>query len=214
MPKIHASPYNGLVSREGSGRRSEGGRELRRQILRRRRKFALCLLLIVIAGLYYLWALHFSGRMVLFREAGAEEVTRGALFGPFYLPGGATNLYAYRTLVPVSSSPWETKVELLDSNMLVIHPQTDFILTGAAGFHPQATYARTSTFRLRTGGYYFLRFTQVNGTYAGSTASLEGGASAPPVMSFLVKADVVRGWQLWVPLALIALAFLAVVIMI
>ena len=197
---------------EASRGRSGEKRELQREIIRRRRKFALGLLLVVLGILYFAWALYFSGRLVCLRDASAEEITRGAVFGPFYLRGEAANLYFYRVRIPPSSGPWETKVEILDSNMLVIHPQTDFILAGEAGFEPQSTYARSSVFRLRRAGYYHLRFTQVNGTYDASFASVQGD-STPPVMRFLVKTDVVRGWRLWLPLTVFGLLFLAVVLL-
>jgi len=181
--------------------------------MRRRRKFAVCLLIVILGAAFYLWAMHFSGRLVLLREASAEDITRGALFGPFYIRGGAASLYSCQVLVPATQGSWETKVELLDSNMLVIHPQTDFIVAGSASFGSRTNYARTSTFKLRDDGYYFLRFTQVNGTYPESMTAAEAGVSAPPVMRFFVKTGVVRGWELWLPLSLLALAFVAVVIL-
>jgi len=210
---MDSPPYNEPVSRERTERRPDEKRELQRAIMRRRRKFALGVAFILIAAIFYLWAIFFSGRLVLVREASAEDVTRGALFGPFYIDGGVTSLYSCRILVPATSGPWETKAELLDSNMLVIHPQTDFILAGAGAFDSPRIHSRTSTFRLRDGGYYFLRFTQVNGTYPESMTAVRAGAPAPPVMRLLVRTRVVRGWELWLPLSLLALAFLAMVIL-
>ena len=186
---------------EGSGGET-GARKRRttstekRIIVHRRRKVLLIILLLLAALGYWAYCTYFSGRLILLQQASALEITRGCEFGPFYLAEGAACLYRYRVDVPATDGMWETRIELLDDHGRVIHPQTDFILAGAAALGKSSSYARSGLLRLRQSGYYSLRFTQLNGSYAASSAS-------PPVMTLTVRAGAIRGWLLWLPIALV-----------
>jgi hypothetical protein len=189
-------------SRETAGR-AKATPEMR-DLIRRRRKVAFSMLLILAGLVFYAYAIHYSGRLVLLQQASAADLTRGFIFGPFYLPTGASGVYGYSVQVPAAGSLWQTRIELLDAHGLTIHPQTDYILAGESAFGPSDSFSRASHFRLRDSGYYFLRFTQMDGTYA------EAGAATPPVITLWVRAGAIRGWALWLPLALMGLALVLV----
>lgn len=205
MPPSASGAYNLRV--EGRSRKTAGRAKATpemRDLMRRRRKVALSLLLILAGLVFYAYAVHYSGRLVLLQQASAADITRGFAFGPFYLPAGAACVYGYRVKVPAAGSLWQTRIELLDAHGLTIHPQTDYILAGETAFGPTESFSRASRFRLRDAGYYFLRFTQVDGTYA------EAGLASPPVITLWVRAGVTDGWALWLPLALMGLALVLV----
>ncbi len=170
----------------------------RRIVVHRRRKVFLIILLLLAALGYWAYCTYYSGKLILLQQASALEITRGRTFGPFYLDEGAACLYRYRVEVPATDGMWETRIELLDDHGRVIHPQTDFILAGAAALGKSSSYARSGLLRLRQAGYYSLRFTQLNGSYAASSAT-------PPVMTLTVRAGVIRGWALWLPLVVLLL---------
>jgi hypothetical protein len=170
----------------------------RRIVVHRRRKVFLIILLLLAGLAYWAYCTYYSGRLILLQQASALEITRGCTFGPFYLDAGQACLYRYRVEVPATDGMWETKIELLDDHGRVIHPQTDFIITGARSLGASSDYARSGLLRLRLAGYYSLRFTQLNGSYAASSAT-------PPVMTLTVRAGVIRGWVLWLPLVVILL---------
>ena len=205
LPPRASGAYNLGVegrSREKAGR-AKAAPEMR-DLIRRRRKVALSILLILAGLAFYAYAIHYSGRLVLLQQAGAEDLTRGCTFGPFYLEAGASGVYGYTVKVPAAGTLWQTRIELQDAHGITIHPQTDFIVTGASAFGPTESFSRASHFRLRDSGYYFLRFTQVDGTYA------DAGAAVPPVITLWVRAGAIRGWALWLPLALMGLALVLV----
>jgi len=176
-----------------------------RIVYRRRRRVALSLLVILAGFLYYGYCMHYSGRLVLLQQASAADITRGFTFGPFYAPARSSCAYGYRVQLPASGPLWETRLEILDEHGLTIHPQTDFILAGAHSFGDSSSFARCSHFKLRDAGYYFLRFTQLDGTYSATLAA----SGSPPVMQLWVRTGVIRGWLLWLPLLVIALLLLS-----
>jgi len=179
-------------------------------VYKRRRKVAIFIFLALLALGYYFWANTFSGKLALIQEATASEITRGKLFGPFWAKGFARNSYSYEINLPLSPQVFEIKVELLDEHLRVIHPQSDFLLSGQAGLGPGKDYKRKSYFKLRTGGSYFIRFTQVNGTYPQTDAS----ADSAPVMRIVVRTDIIDGWRLWLPIVIVIAFALAAIIII
>ncbi len=179
------------------------------EIFRRRSKTALILLLLAFGSGYYLWATFLSGRVILIQQASAEEITRGKLFGPVYLGKESKTVYGFKVKVPSSEGIWETKIEILDEHLRVIHPQSDLIILGERTFEPSEAYSKRSAFKLKEGGKYFLRFTQLNGTFA-STSGSNGGET---VMTFYVKTGLVDRWGLWLPIIISVVLILGVIVL-
>ncbi len=176
-----------------------------RALFRRRRAIALTVILAFIALTWWAYCTYASGRVVLYQQATASSITRGFAFGPFYAPAKQNCVYTYHINIPAAAGMWETRTEILDSNGVVIHPQTDLILVGANAFGSSTRYSRSCRFVLRDSGMYYLKFTQVNGDYSGQV----GSSTDKPVMTMWVRAGALRGLEEWLPIALIVLLIIA-----
>ena len=179
-------------------------------VYKRRRKGAIFIFFALLALGYYFWANTFSGKVALVQEATASEVTRGKLFGPFWVKGSAKNSYSYEINLPLSPQVFEVKLELLDEHLRVMHPQSDFLLTGKDGLAPGKNYKRRCHFWLRNSGGYFIRFTQVNGTYP----QVDGNTASTPVMRLVVKTNIIDGWRLWLPIVILVAIGLTIILLI
>ncbi len=189
----------------GSGKSFSEEELVLSRMYHRRRKGTVIVLVLILAFGYYLWATYLSGRIILLQQASVEEITRGKIFGPFYIKSGAKTIYSFKVRKPISIPAWETRIEILNENLQVIHPQTDLILSGSNAFGEN--YSKRTSFKLRDSGKYFIRFQQTNGTYEEEIIGSE------PIMVFIIKSDIVDGWMLWLPLISAAFVVLALLVL-
>lgn len=181
---------------------------LRRLFIARRKAAGVFLLALFAVG-YYLWANYLSGRIVLIQEAGAEEITRGMLFGPIFLRAKSKTAFGYSVKLPGYGKSWEVRIEILDENLRTIYPETDLVLGGENTLKTLGSFAKKTGFKLKRGGKYFIRFTQLNGTYIANN----GSNFVLPVIRFYVRSDIVDGWRLWLPIGIALVLALAVLVL-
>jgi hypothetical protein len=172
-----------------------------RAMFRRRRAITLTAALLILALAWIAYCEWGSGRLALYQQSDAGAITKGFSFGPFYAPAKRNCRFAYSVHVPAAAGMWETRLDIQNSHGVTIYPQSDLILAGRNSFSPTAKFSRSCRFVLRDAGFYYLKFTQVNGAY-GSTPGFSAN-SAAPVMTMWVRTGVVGGMEEWLPIILV-----------
>ena len=88
--------------------------------------------------------------------------------------------------------PWLV-AEVLDDKLIAVYSQDELRFIGDHQFTPGKLDNYSKTFAMdKTTGYYYFRFTAVNGTY-------EANPMDEPVVSFCIRQGVISGWALWGP---------------
>jgi hypothetical protein len=157
-------------------------------------------LVLLCAAPAWIWlAIMYSGELVLAQKVGAAQALRGFDFGPVYLQQDVRQRYFIRAVVPEGTGGvWRSSFEVLDSQKQPVFRQDELRFIGdwqfAAG--QRDSCAKAFTLEQAT-GYYYFRFTPLNGDYASRGLS--------PVVEFAVRQHVLDGWGLWLPGALLAL---------
>jgi hypothetical protein len=207
---LRRAAYNHPVDATGSGGGKPKGKSARaeheaalRSLYHRRRAITFTAILIILTLGWIAYSELCSGHLVLYQQADADSITRGFSFGPFYAPARRHCRYAYSVRIPASSGLWETRVEIQNAHGATIYPQTDLITAGKSAFGESARLSRSCRFVMRDAGFYYLKFTQVNGAY-GSTLAPAG----TPVMALWVRADVVGGMMEWLPVIIVGVLIL------
>lgn len=149
----------------------------------------------------------YSGKLVLAQQIPADLVARGFDFGPVYLERGSAGRYFLSALLPeTESGTWHTTFEVLDEQKTPVFRQEELRFIGDFQFEPGQRDAFAKAFLLdRDTGYYYFRFTAVNGVY-------DTNPAAPPVVEFAVRQGVIQGSLLWLPvigLIILGLLFIA-----
>jgi len=169
---------------------------------RARRTLALLLggaLLLAAAPLYLWLALNYSGELALAQTIPASEALRGFDFGPVYLKQGVRQRYFVSATIPEGTSTWHTAFEVLDSQRLAVFRQDELRFIGEFQFAAGQVHRFAKAFTLDRGtGYYYFRFSALNGSYPANPAD-------PPVVRFAVRQNVIDGLGLWLPAAGLAL---------
>ena len=159
-------------------------------------------LLLLGAAPAYLWlALNYSGELALAQKAPAAAALRGFDFGPVYLQQGVRQRYFISTTIPHDTGgAWQTRFEVLDSQRQPVFKQDELRFIGDYQFEPGQRTRMAKAFTLDAAtGYYYFRFTALNGSYAANPQT-------PPVVEFAVRQRVADGYGLWLPAGLLALA--------
>jgi hypothetical protein len=177
-------------------------RRPRKSATRARRTLALLIggaLLLAAAPLYLWLAVNYSGELALAQTIPASEALRGFDFGPVYLQQGVRQRYFVNATIPQGTSAWHTAFEVLDSQRLAVFRQDELRFIGEFQFAPGQVHRFAKAFTLDRGtGYYYFRFSALNGSYPANPAD-------PPVVRFAVRQHVIDGLGLWLPVAGLAL---------
>jgi len=158
--------------------------------------FLLSLLLVAAAPLYAYLATCYSGHLTLAQTASAADAVRGFDFGPVYLERGSPGRYFISAVLPqCNAGHWLTRFEVLNSQRQSVFREDEVRFIGDFQFRSgeRDRYSRTFTLKKDT-GYYYFRFTAVNGEYSAD-------AAAPPVVGFAIRQGVISGLGLWLPVA-------------
>ena len=152
--------------------------------------------LLLAAAPLYLWlALNYSGELALAQTIPASEALRGFDFGPVYLKQGVRQRYFVNATIPAGTSTWHTAFEVLDSQHLAVFRQDELRFIGEFQFAPGQVHRYAKAFTLDRGtGYYYFRFSALNGSYPANPDD-------PPVVRFAVRQGVIDGLSLWLPFA-------------
>jgi hypothetical protein len=154
-------------------------------------------LLLLGAGPAYAYlALGYSGRLALAQQVSAADVTRGIDFGPVYLEQGAPGRYYLSAVMPqCPAGYWQTRFEVLDSAKAAVFSEDEIRFIGEFMFQPGQADRFCKDFTLsKNTGYYYFRFSSINGAYPAV-------AGDPPVLSFAIRQRVLAGYGLWAPAA-------------
>jgi hypothetical protein len=179
------------------GEMKRGASPLSRKAMRARVRAIWWLLvggaLLALAGpLFAYGGLNYSGELVLAQKVSAGEVIRGFDFGPVYLRSGVPGRYFLSARLPdCPESVWQTSFEVLDSQKVPVFREDELRFIGDHQFIPGQFDREVKGFTLdRETGYYYFRFTAVNGVY-------DTAAGDPPVAQFAIRQRVLTGAWLW-----------------
>jgi hypothetical protein len=164
------------------------------------------LLALGLGPLYAYLVQNYSGQLVLAQRASAAEVARGVDFGPVYLEQGVPGRYFITARLPqIEGDFWHTAFEVLDEQRTPVFRQDELRIAGSFDFTPGKSERSAKRFVLdKETGYYFFRFSAVNGVY-------DANLSDPPVVQFAVRLGVIHGLGLWLPtLGLVGLGILLI----
>ena len=171
----------------------------RRTSLRRARASILRMLfagsaLLICGPLFAYLGLNYSGRLALAQKISGGQVARGFDFGPVYLEQGVTGRYFISATVPkTAGGAWHTRFEVLNEQRTPIYRQDELRFLGEYKFSEGERDRYHKQFQLEEAtGYYYFRFTAVNGEY-------DANPNAPPVVEFAVRQGVLHGLSLWLP---------------
>lgn len=154
------------------------------------------LLLLALGPLYAFLALNYSGELALAQKVSAADVARGFDFGPVYMSEGVPGRYYLSAVLPeVDGDFWHTSFEVLDETRQPVYRQDELRIIGDFEFTPGESERHVKNFTLdKQSGYYFFRYTAVNGVY-------NANQTAVPVVEFAVRQNVITGPALWGPAA-------------
>jgi hypothetical protein len=153
--------------------------------------------LLALAGpLFAYGGLYYSGELVLAQKVSAGEIVRGFDFGPVYLQSGQPGRYFLAARLPdCPEGIWQTSFEVLNSRKQPVYREDELRFIGDHQFQPGQLDREVKGFTLdRETGYYYFRFTALNGSYPAV-------AGDPPVAQFAIRQRVLSGAWLWGPAA-------------
>jgi hypothetical protein len=153
--------------------------------------------LLALAGpLFAYFGLYYSGELVVAQKVSAADIVRGFDFGPVYLRRGAPGRYYLSARLPnCPEGLWQTSFEVLNAQRLPVYHEDELRFIGDYQFQPGQLDREVKGFTLdRETGYYYFRFTALNGAYADQ-------AGNPPVAQFAIRQNVLAGPVLWGPAA-------------
>ena len=156
--------------------------------------FGAGLALLVMGPLYAFLSYYYSGELVLAQKISAADVVRGFDFGPVYMDEGSPGRYYLSAVLPeVDGEYWQTSFEVLDETRTPVYRQDELHIIGDFQFEPGQRQSYVKNFTLaKQSGYYYFRYTAVNGVY-------DTNKTAGPVVEFAVRQGVVAGAALWGP---------------
>ncbi len=179
------------------GEMKRGASPLSRKALRARVRSIWWLLaggaLLALAGpLFAYCGLYYSGELVLAQKVPASEIVRGFDFGPVYLRSGVPGRYYLAARLPeCPEGVWETSFEVLNAQRQPVYREDELRFIGDYQFRPVQLDHEVKGFTLdRETGYYYFRFTALNGSYPAA-------AGDPPVAQFAIRQRVLAGAWLW-----------------
>jgi len=170
--------------------------------------FGAGLILLVLGPLYAYLCYYYSGELTLAQKISSADVARGFDFGPVYMREGVPGRYYLSAVLPeVDGDYWQTSFEVLDETKMPVYRQDELHIIGDFEFEPgqQTSYVKNFTLD-KESGYYYFRYTAVNGVY-------DANKTAGPVVEFAVRQGVITGPVFWAPAGAALLAGIILLIL-